>query len=396
MDKNLRQILNEIKLEFTTDSDYLLQYYTYKDFIRKEQEEGVKAVTKNNDISIKKTRVIINTPDNTETAELELNINKDVTIMVYLDTRSGQDKYALLIALANFVKSGKLEEIINSNQNAKIVRIYIQKETEVTYALYADDTLVLEKNTIRVVSPLQAVLATVVSILRYSIQAILIISSLALSGLLFIVTLYVSLSSDFARKLVAKLVSKFNKLNKALKADKQIILLQAKNNIQKFNEHIAKKDLEEYRKKFPDVTDEEFEKMKDNKLKNVSNIPKKESIIAVYTIFALAISIIIFQILGMPLLGQIAIILLYMVFMIAVSKFQDDPYSTAVYVITNFEETFKMVVKDTSIDAILLKGLLAGSILFAITYAIKIKNQKPSSNFPSPDRLLTEIQTRFK
>jgi hypothetical protein len=395
-DKNLRQILNEIKLEFTDESDYLLQYYTYKDFIRKEQEDGAKTVTKNDDISSKKTRIIISTPDNTESAELELNINRDVTIMVYLDTRSGQDKTTLLLALANFVKSGKLENIINSNQNAKIVKIYIQNEYEVTYGLYASDSVLLDKNTVSVSSDTPPLMGTTISILRNTSNFVLSISTIALSGILFAIVLFAGLSTKFAKELAAKAYIKFSKFNAFLKDKRQELDQKAQTDIQERNFEEQSKKAEELQEKYNkgEISKQDYVKMaQDIELKAYESKPKESSIIAVYALFALVITLILFQILGMPLLAQIAMILVYLI----LTKYfiQDNLWDTAKYVIANFGETFNMVVKSTSKEALILKGTMVVIFIGAIYYAIKIKNQKPPASFPSPDRLLTEIQTRF-
>jgi hypothetical protein len=393
MDKNLRQILNEIKLEFTTDSDYLLQYYTYKDFIRKENESKKEENFASE--SRHKAKIIINTPNNTETAELELNIQRDVIIMVYIDTQSGQDSVALLTALTNLIKSGKLEQIINSNYNVRIVRIYIQTETEVTYALYADDSLLLEKNTIRVVSPLHALLAAIKSILVIRMKEFVEANKLFYGGMLFIVAIYVSLSSDFARKLVVKLASEFSKLNKTLKNYNEVLLTQVKQSILDDKKEQIYKSLSDKLNK-GEITEDEFNTKLDEQYSKLSNTPDKSSIIAVYTLFALAVSLVIFQILGMPLIVQFIMAVTYVAFTNFIEK--DNFKNTLIYVATNFEETFKYFITSTDEVALAAKGLIVGWLVIAVLILIKrIKSQKaPSSSFPGPDRILTEIRNRFK
>jgi hypothetical protein len=392
-DKNLRQILNEIKLEFTTDSDYLLQYYTYKDFIRKENESKKEENFASE--SRHKAKIIINTPNNTETAELELNIQRDVIVMVYIDTQSGQDSVALLTALANLVNSGKLEQLINSNYNVKIVRIYIQKETEVTYALYADDSLLLEKNTVRVVSLLHALLAAIKSILTRRMRQIVNTNKILYGGLLFIVTIYGSLSSDFARKLVVNLASEFIRLNKTLKNYNELILAQVKQSILDDRKEQIKNPLSEKLKK-GEITRDEFNTKLDEEYSQLTDTPDKGSIVAVYTLFALAVSLVIFQMLGMPLIVQFIMAFTVTTFTAFIEK--DDFKNTLIYIAVNFEETFKYFITSTDEVALAAKGLIAGWFVIAVLILVKrIRTQKePSSSFPGPDRILTEIRNRFK
>jgi hypothetical protein len=215
-DQYLKNIIEEVKLEFAT-GEYILDYYSQMNSIKQENKETDNSNHKNK----AKIRIMLgNSVDITsnvlEYADLELNINKDITVIVHLMPHSTYDASILISTLAEFVKSGKLDSLINSAHEAKLIRLFIQNNYEVSYIIYNEYNEVLAQNTIKVVEQKRTIVTILTAILVFILKAGIITASAGVI-LLFMIALIRSLSNSFVEKLTNKLHNKvYDSVVKAL------------------------------------------------------------------------------------------------------------------------------------------------------------------------------------
>ncbi|MGC8825370.1 MAG: hypothetical protein ACP5PZ_12410, partial [Bacteroidales bacterium] len=118
-----------------------------------------------------------------------------------------------------------------------------------------------------------------------------------------------------------------------------------------------------------------------------------------FLILAAGTSMLIFKALGMPILIQAIIYSIGILYVAISSKIGvGGLFSAFKYILTNFNDAVNTVIADPTFGVAVVKTTIVGIFSFVIYVIIqKFVNKKASDgSAPSTDRILAEIQTKFK
>lgn len=409
-------IINQIKLEFTLDSDYLLNYYTLKPTIKLEAETEIDNANEKNDTKAKVTIYVTkgDKANAVETAELELNIAKPINVEVIVtQADNAYDSAMVLLTLSNFLKSNEIENILRENPNAASIKVTIQKNAVIAYAVYDVYGNVIKrydakKFTLKKLMIAGAFVLIVLIFMKTFIIAAAVLTKVVISVFLFVLSILSMLNRTIQNILLTKISPAASKLA-----------------------HIGKKEtyvkLEMNNKEFLDKIEEltnrvtEIAKNAPNNPQNNDNInadtisvnnttntdssatttetPNANAIALAFLILAAGTSMLIFKALGMPILIQAIIYSISILYVAISSKIGvGGLFSAFKYILTNFNDAVNTVIADPTFGVAVVKTTIIGIFAFVIYFIVqRFVNKKASAgSAPSSDRILAEVQTKFR
>ncbi len=389
-DLALVKLLKQVKLEFTIESDYILQYYDYKNFIVQEQEntnapnidtqnnnQNQQQNTNNqiannqeiNEQNIQKMEVLIyvvhdNVVNKVETAELELNINKPVKIEITLYAKTPQEATDVITSLSTLLKKDFINNLLSTNSNAKLLQIAIRKNKIIAYTLYDENNQVIEqknlninfKQTGLVLLIGTPILALIVFIL-YKVY-LFITNPLVISIILFTIVLLLLMNTNLGRALLAR------------------ILGQARNTSNKL---------------------EVFSNFDNIKLENIDVTNNIQYLAIGFYVLTAGLALLIYKLLGMPIM--VTAIIYTIITAINLQSIQWDInglINSIKYILNNFNTAFEKVFGAGSPYVSAKIGVVLIFTYIVFTVLKKIFSKKQSVNPPDQDKMLAEIQTKFR
>jgi hypothetical protein len=419
-------IINQIKLEFTLDSDYLLNYYTLKPTIKLEAETEIDNAKEKNATKAKVT-IYITKGDKTnavETAELELNIAKSINIEVIVTQADNAYNSAMvLLTLSNFLKSNEIENILRENPNAASIRVAIQGNAIIAYAVYDVYGNVIKrydakKFTLKKLLMAGAIALIVLIFMQTFLIAAFVLTKIIIGIFLFVLSLLTMLNKTLQSILLTKVSPAASKIPRLGRKESYLNLEM---NNEEFQGKI--KDLTDRINKLLELTTIKLQKSSkmfmenesvntttntDNNNAQITNTdnsaantetPNANAMALAFLILAAGTSMLIFKAMGMPILIQALIYSIGILYIAISSKIgAEGLFSAFKYILTNFNDAVNTVIADPTFGVAVVKTTIIGIFSFVIYVIVqKFVNKKaPVGSAPSADRILTEIQTKFK
>jgi hypothetical protein len=419
-------IINQIKLEFTLDSDYLLNYYTLKPTIKLEAETEIDSAKEKNATKAKVT-IYITKGDKTsavETAELELNIAKPINIEVIVtQADTAYNSAMVLLTLSNFLKSNEIENILRENPNAASIRVAIQKNAVIAYTVYDINGNIIKQNeakksTLKKLMLVGAIAIVILIFMKTFLIAAFVLTKIVLGIFLFILSILTMLNKTLQNILLTKISPAASKIPRLGKKESYLNLemnneeFQGKikdliDNIDKLLE-ITTIKLQKSSKMFmenesvntttnTDITNAQITNT-DNSATN-TEAPNANAIALAFLILAAGTSMLIFKALGMPILIQAIIYSIGVLYVAISSKIGvGGLFSAFKYILTNFNDAVNTVIADPTFGVAVVKTTIIGIFAFIIYFIVQrfVNKKAPVGNAPSADRILAEVQAKFK
>jgi hypothetical protein len=423
------KLLKQAKLEFTLESDYILQYYDYKNFIIQEQEntnipntnnpnndqkpqqnvnrsnnnqnqqqntnnrinnnpnnnqnqqQNVNNQTPNNQETneqhTQKMEVLIyvvqdNAVNKVETAELELNVVKPVKIEITLYAKTPQEATDVITSLSTLLKREFIDKLIISQANVELIKISIRKNKIISYALYDKNNQLLEQKnfnidfkqagvTLLVGSPILALVIWILYksiILMLKVFAFIAAHPVFVAIGLFTIVLLILMNTEWGKNILAR------------------ILGQARSASNKT---------------------EAFLKLNNIKLE-AADVALTVPYLAVgFYVLTAGLAVLIYKMLGMPIM--IAAIFYSIFIAINLHSIHWDIGNLMVsikYILTHFNEAFTTVYAAGTPLLMAKTGVVIIFAFVVFTVLKKIFSKRQPVNPPDQDKMLAEIQTKFR
>ncbi len=385
-DKTINLLLEQVKLELTNDSDYILQYYNVYDIIKLEQENNIsqQLITNNNTIqnnqanqnnqsaiqqinetetnkSAKiKLRVIKNGQVNEE-ATMELINNKPAEIEIDVHISNVQSITKAIVLLAEKLKSGQFDKILNTHPNAKQIKIDVQENTFV-YTIYDDKSQILEKNQLQNSLNNKTLLGLLGGFILFTVVFVfiklttIIANTIAISVILFTIVLLIMINTSFGRQLLAKILN---------------LARSSKNKTEQYLEYL--------------------------KIKTEAAVTDVHMLALGFYVLAAGLALLIYKLLGMPIMTYAIIYTIFILInMHSVGWNFTGLFEAIKYILTNFNTAFTKVFGAGSpwISVKIGIVLIFSYVVMAILKKLFAKKQQVAT--PNQDKMLAEIQAKFR
>jgi hypothetical protein len=345
------------------------------------QQQNTNNQTPNNQVTneqnIQKMKVLIyvvhdNAVNKVETAELELNVVKPVKIEITLYAKTPQEATDVITSLSTLLKRDFIDKLIISQANVELIKISIRKNKIISYALYDKNNQLLEQKnfnidfkqagvTLLVGSP---ILALVIWILYKSILLIPKIYAFIAANPAFIViglftiVLLILMNTEWGKNIIARILGQARSTSNRTEA---------------------------------------FLKLNNIKLEAVEVALTVPYLAVGFYVLTASLALLIYKLLGMPIM--IAAIFYSIFIAMQLHSIHWDVGNLMVsikYILTHFNDAFTAVYAAGAPLVIAKSGVI---LIFAyVVFAVlkKILSKKQPVNQPDQDKMLAEIQTKFK